>query len=415
MASAFWDKLNGQWIADFRPLGGVLKQRRKVRIDPKRHGRGDAAGAKAFAAECERYCRLLEQLLPLPADVDHAERIGAITADQAANLRAKLPAGPASPAPSLEWSIRQAAEAHPSTQRDMVADATRALTYLKTLEDFGRFAGVSKVADLKLQDVLRWVEQLKKDGRTFDARRHRLLYLRRASRMAATVGLTDQLSGLRIDRRGDDEDELEPPTLDELGVALRAAADDRRLQVAIALEAFLGLRPSECYRGLVGDLDEDLVDVGKRKRKNRSSRRTLPLPPTLARWCHELAGEREATEPLLVTQHHGKPGPFFENSYSRWLGSFLTEQLGRPVQAKALRKSFSTWSRRRLDGRDVERFMGHQSAFLADVTSQRYLGPMAAEELRPAAKVIERVLRAALKPPAKRRRSTPGFYRRVSA
>lgn len=415
MASAYWIERDKQWVADFRPLGGVLKQRRRVRIDPKVHGRGDQAGARAFAAECERYCRLLEQMLPAPEDIDHAARIGAISADQATNLRAKLPAGPPRIEPSLEWSIRQAAEAHPSTQRDMVADASRALTYLATLEDFGRFAGVSKIAELRLQDVLRWVEQLKRDGRTYDARRHRLLYLKRASRMGATVGLPDPLSGLRIDRRDhDDEDDVEPPTLEEVGTALRAAAHDRRLQVAIALEAFVGLRPSECFRADAGDLDEDLVDVGKRVRKNRASRRTLPLPPTLARWCRELARGRAATAPLIESRSHRKQGRFAENAYSRWLGGFLSEQLGRPVKAKELRKSFSTWARRRLDGRDIERFMGHQSAFLADVTSQRYLGAMAAEELRPASKVIEQVLRTALKPTPKRR-STASFYKRVSA
>lgn len=406
MASVYRD--GDQWVADFRPVGGILKMRRKVRLKPKHLPEYTEAAALAFAKECDRYCRVLEAAPQRPEDIDHAERIRAITPEQAAELRAGLPVS--APVDTLRpLTLAEAARLHPSTQRDERTRPREAVLNLRHLDAFAAFAGVREVAAVDIGMALRWVAKLKGEGISWEGRRHRLLYLRRACRMAATRGLPDALAGLRIDHREDgDAPEVEAWTLDELARGASALTDDRA-RAALGLGGFVGLRPSECFRLVVGDLRGDLLDVGKRKAKNRSSRRTIPLPPTVARWCATIAAGRAGDAPLFGTLVRGRPGAFTEMSWAHWLKPLLAAATGRALKPKCLRKSFTSWAGAVIDGRDLERFSGHASAFLAPVSSAHYQADRAAAELRPAAALLERAIRAALggveksaKPAAKR-------------
>jgi integrase len=407
MARAFWNESDEQWTADFRGVGMKLKQRRRVRLDRKAFPRAAADQAHAIAAECDRYCRLLEIGTPDPADVEHAARIKAIGEDQLDRLRAALPPG-AAVAPSRQWSLKDAAKAHPSTQRDERMRATEAVLNLRHLRAFAEFSGNDLVARVKLGDVLAWVAKMKKDGVSWEGRRHRLLYLRRACKMATTQGLPDAIAGLRIDHKEDgDVPAVEAWTLDELG---RGAArlEDPRALAALGLGGFCGLRPSECARLIIGDLRGDLLDVGKRKRKNRASGRTLPLPATVARWCAALVGKRKPEAPLIAAAaHRQERRAFTAATWAQWLGPLLTKATGRELPPKCLRKAFTSWAPGVLAGRDVERYLGHQSAFLAQVSSTKYQADRAAAELRPAAVLIEQALADAVERAKKQPKRAP--------
>jgi integrase len=407
--SAFND--GATWIASFRALHGVGRKPRRVRIPPARLRKGhEEDDAIAYAREADHYVQLLQDT-PRPRDVRHALDLKAITEEQAAALLSGLTVPSSYQRGRGELTVKEAALSHPSSRRDAETDSVKALHYLESVDAFCEFAGVRYMSDVRLDDVMRWIERMRKEGRTFDARRHRLLYLRRACRMAATHGLPDVLSGLKIDRHDQDAPPVKAYTLDEVATALRSSGDDRRVQMALALMAFVGLRPSEVIRARCGDLDGDVMAIGEVRRKSRASRRSLPLPPTLAAWWRELAGNRAADAPLLMARsnhpsrnHTNRPGhlggrAFRDNSFAQWLGPKLKDLAGRALPPKHLRKTFATWAPRAgMHGRDVERYLGHASPFLAAVTSERYHSREAADDLRPAMALIERTLHHALQP-----------------
>lgn len=383
MASAYFIEKDGQWVADFRPLGGRDKQRRRMRLDPAKFKKQEAAAA--FAYECERYCRLLESDARDPRDIEHAARIGAITEDQADRLRRDLPAGPATRDPG-PLTLKEAAAMHPATQREARREPVRAINYFDYLEEFRIFAKVNSIFDVTVQQVVAWIDHLEGEGYSWHARRHRLMYLRRACRMAQTQGLPDPISGLKLDRRSVDEPAIQVYTLPELAAFLRT--DDKRVRLAVALGGFMGLRPSEIFRAQPEDLHKGILTIGKRKAKNRASKRSLPVPSIIVGWWNELAETCEAGTPIVLSRHHAGAHPFKPSGFSNWMGRLET-----PIMAKRLRKSFATWASREIPGRDVERFMGHQSAFLAAVTSNFYTGESFAIELKPSAKKIDAILR----------------------
>lgn len=398
MASVYRD--GDQWVADFRPVGGVKKQRRKVRIKARQLPNDSEAAALAYAKECDRYCRVLEVAPQRPEDIDHAERIRAITSEQAAELRAYMQATPTGDRlANKNPTLREAAWLHPATLNDQKTRERDCALNFKHLDAFAAFAGVTLVAEVTTEMAIRWVDQLRKDGVSWDGRQHRLRYLKRACVMGATLGLPNVLpEELRINRRVDGEDDLvvEAWTLDELG---RGAVllDDLRAKVALGLGGFVGLRPSESYRPRCCDVAGGLLDLTKIRTKNRRSKRMLPLPPTVAAWCAELAAGRPPEEPLIMSRVRGRQKPFSEATWAHWLAPLLAAATGRALPPKCLRKAFTTWAPAVLAGRDVERFTGHADAFLAPVSSTRYQAARAAEELRPAAALIERELRAAMK------------------
>ena len=77
------------------------------------------------------------------------------------------------------------------------------------------------------------------------------------------------------------------------------------------------------------------------------------------------------------------------------------------IATKDLRKTFATWASEVIPAQDLERWLGHRTALHATVTSRHYLGRHLIEQLRPAAKALDRAIRQAMakpKPTAKRRR-----------
>lgn len=393
MASAYFIEKDAQWVADFRPLGGKDKQRRRIRLDRKRFASEDKA--TGLAQECERYCRLLEGE-PDDRDIDHAERIGAITEGQASQLRRGLPAGAAARAPG-PMTLKEAAEMHPATVGEMKRHPMAAVRYLAYLAEFCDHFKVRSVYDVKVSHVTAWIQHLERQGYSWHARRHRLMYLRRACRMAQSIGLPDPISGLKIDRRPMHDPPAPVYTLDELGALLHH--DDPRIRLAVALGGFMGLRPSEIFRAYPEDLHKDVLTVGKRVAKNRSSMRSLPMPATMVRWWKEI--DATPGEPILQSKHHGGAAAFDASGMSMWM------LRAADVAPKRLRKSFATWARRVIPGRDVERYMGHQSAFLAAVTSNWYTGEEFADELRPSARKIDVILKRCYAKCLRSRKSSP--------
>ncbi len=378
------------YVLDFRGLHQVGKQRRRVRVKATDPRATDLNTASAWAQECDRYCRLLE-VAPDPHDVQHAVRIRAITSEQGAALLNGLPV-PAATEHAKRLSIEEAALRHPSTQRDPLA---RKVEYLKYLKQFTDFAKVDAVGDVKLDQVQRWIAKMRADKLAPATRRHRLLYVRRATRMASTEGMPDVIGGLRLDVTG--APTVEAWTLAELQQACRAflKANNLRALVATALGGFLGLRPSEVFRARCGDFARHELAIGQdgRPAKNAASRRRLPLPATLDRWASDLAKDRPADEPLLVTAGNGGGRAFRTETFSQWLMPLLRDATGRRLKVKALRKSFATWATREgLDRNHVEAFLGHENPFVSAVTGRHYLADILARELRPTAKAIDKRL-----------------------
>lgn len=406
MPSAFHDPARDRWIADFRPLKAAGLARRRTVVPASRLRPGhELADAAAFARECDQACRLLDVRVSAAA-LHRARELGAISRAQATALLSggPLPVGKA----HHEGSLVAAALAHPASRRDGERDATNALVYLRHIEAFAAWSGCTTVRGLTLDLALGWVRHLREQGVSQGGRRHRLRYLRRAAVMAASWGLPNPLSGLRLDERADDPAPMDVLALDELARVL-VMLEDPRARLAAALGGCLGLRPSETARLLVGDLAGSTLRVGERVAKNRASRRTVPMPATVAAWCTAAAAGRPARAPLIPSRAPGRAEACMAASaWCQWLQPLLTAAAGRHVPAKGLRKAFATWASSCIAGRDVERFLGHQSGLLATVTSRHYLGAALARELEPAAAVLERELAAALERAAVYRSRPPG-------
>ncbi|HUV31982.1 MAG TPA: site-specific integrase [Devosiaceae bacterium] len=391
MASAFHDRKG--FIADFLGLWRV--RRRRVRIPRARAATPEAA--RAFADECERYCRLLEATAaPAQPDVAHALHLRAVTEDQAATLLGGLP-----PASALDSrpTLEQAHDLHPSTRRALAARSPDYARCVAALERFQRQFGVTYVEDLTLDLVQRWLAYLRGCGYAWDTRRHYLLPVRRACKMAASLGLPDPLAGILLDRRADPP-EIPAWTLPQLCQAATAfgADPDPRPLAALAMGGFLGLRPSEICRAQVGDVVSDpagaVLRIGLRERKNAQSRRDLPLPALVTQWLAPSLDGRSPQAPLV-------PRPagsgWIPESLGKWLQPMLTDAIGERHPVKALRKSFATWMVvAGIEERHVEAYLGHLASRVAAVTTRHYLAAARAHELRPVAARMDALIRAEL-------------------
>ncbi len=430
MSSAFRDKTTpGAWIADFRPFAARGSRRRRVRIPPARCR--TETDARAYAAECDRYCRLLETCAPAgPADIRHALRLKAITAEEADRL-AGDPTGRllAHSRPTID----QAHDLHPSTHRTLSARSRDYDRCQSAIDRFRRFAGVTYIDQVTVQLVQRYLDHLRAAGLSWDTRRHLLLPIRRACRMAPSLGHADPLAGLLLDRR-DEAPEIPVWTLPELchaAIAFQAISSPLPL-ATLALGGFLGLRPSEICRALVSDIVPLtavpapigpmspicpilLLQVGLRARKNAQSRRDLPIPPIVADWLAPLITGRQPAAPLIPRQcpcslhsspftlhpskRRGASLPFDAYALSKWFTPLMTAAIPDAARhpIKALRKSFATWAiNSGIDERHVEAYLGHLSSRVAAVTSRHYLAAARARELLPAAMSMDATLRAAL-------------------
>jgi integrase len=266
--------------------------------------------------------------------------------------------------------------------------------------------GVSLLAEVSLKLALDWVEELRRREMAWDTRRHYLLFLRRATQMAATVArLPDVIGGIKLDRNSTDS-EVEVWSLDALmRAAVSCAAShrilDRRGAGVIALGGCLGLRPSEIIRLQVGHVAGDVLRVGVLKRKNRASRRDVPIPQAVLPWITDLAADpktkarRPDHKPLVRSL---RDGHMCQHSFDDWWRTYVRPYLvDQHLTPKHLRKSFSTWAiESGIEQRRVESYLGHRQAEVAAVTDRHYLAAARVAQLRPTAERMSELISAAI-------------------
>lgn len=402
MASAFKD--SSGWIADFRPPAISGRKRRRVRIPAAQLAAGDPAqAARAYAHELERYARLVDGT-PTDDQLAHAAAIGAVTPEEAAALRQGLPAPP--PLKFDRPTLLDAADAHPSTRREMRASPPDYDRHMSALKEFVAWSRLAYVDEIRLDHVQRYIDYMRDVlDLEYPSRRHRLLYLRRACRMgAAQWGLPDPLAGFVLDR---DESPavVEAWTSAELcraAITLEASGD-RRALAALALGGFAGLRPSEMIRAQVGDFDAaaGVLHVGRRKRKNAPSQRTLPLAPIAAAWLKSWCEGKSLTRPILAPDKRIKRSPEAEYDHreiSQWLAPILAQATARALEVKCLRKSFATWAiSLGCSPNLVDEYLGHKVASVSAITARHYLAAARLPELRKIATAINKNARAVLR------------------
>jgi integrase len=398
------------WIANFKGL--EPGKRRQVRINPKlipgQDTKRNRVAAQAYAAECERYVSLLANGAAAPSYVDHAEEIGAITSTQAAQLR-----GVPLPAPERAQDLILTAGAeHPSSKAEPIDAAAR---HHRLLERFVTWAKITKIDQITIDLVQRWISHLGQEGYAWDSRRHALLWIRRACQMGTRQGIPDALTGFRLDRRkvGDRPKNVALDRAELVNLLAALHPDRQRIRVyrdgdahddpdyrprlAVALGAAMGLRPSETFRLRVGDIDLDRQTL-RTGHKNEASIRVLPLPLMLCAWLAPAIAGRSADETVLATTGPRGSRPFSQTTWTQWLGPILRQATARPeMQAKSLRKTFATWTARdRWPAIELEAFLGHESSQVAAITARSYLADYRVDDLRSAALRVDRLLRESI-------------------
>lgn len=391
MASAFKDKKG--WIADFRPYLGAGRQRRRVRVPVTRLrlATSEKEAARDFAAECDRLCRLIE-LDPRPSHIDYALEIRAITPDDLTRIDGHTP-----PPSRDRLTIEAAAELHPSTIRESESNQRDYDYHIKCLRDFVAWSGVDHVEDISLESVSRWIAHLKTKKYKWDTRRHYLIPLKRAARMGASLGLPDPLAGHILDRR-----ETPAPvqiwTLKELCEAASGLLEGEQWRelAVLALGGFMGLRPSEIVRAKCGDIEDGILAIGERERKNAQSKRHLPIPALICGWIEPLLND-SPDAPLIRSNSLkcAKSAHFFRGSLAPWfdenVAGFLPIRKGMTV--KHLRKSFATWTiREGISPIQIEPYLGHTISIVGDITAKHYLANYQASALAPLAEKINEIV-----------------------
>lgn len=393
MASAFQQSGRPFWYAKIRGLWQQPGKYSVLRVPASRVRLPKTAQRDAgdYAAECERYCRLLEVEGAVDAaDVAHARRIGAITGDQADALTRGLAVPPRSAIAPDVLTVRAAALSHPSTARDPVGKQGE---YLRYLDQFTAHADTKDLHRVTIDHVLSWIAAMRAQGLSWDTRRHHLLYLRRAFVMGRRKNIPDQLAGLKLDHKaGDSTDAIRTWTLRRLLKEIDTCADVRRRAI-LAMGGLLGMRPSEIVRADVPDLVGDLLAIGVRDRKNDQSRRTLPVPATALRLIKPAIGTRKVGALIKPKGRHDH-----DHLSVRALNQLMADILREtddPIATKDLRKTFATWASTVLPAADLERYLGHATALHAAITARHYLAAHQAEQLRPAAAQLETAISAA--------------------
>jgi YD repeat-containing protein len=384
------------WWAEFRGPNGATRKSTKVRnTEPSEH-------ALAVAVSLEHaYLALVEH-----GDLSGLDKLveyKVIDYSRVVELRSEAPVKPRrGPA-----TIVEAAYAHEATKREELkakADVKAGQDLRRHRADLDAFVawlGTSSLAAMTRQRVLAYIDHLKEQGFAWSTRKHKLLLIRRAAQMAPHFGLQDTLTNALIDRRDEDEfteiQAYDGPELYEL-VTTCFDRGESRIAIAAALMGYCGLRPSELARLLVGDYNpaQKVLRVGAQKRKNRASRRDLPLPATVAAWLDTFVAGRSPEEPLIRTHHpDGKVRGFEYFDLGKWWAERL-RGLGctRILSPKALRKTFvciATWEARDIPERAIDLYMGHKIAGFTSVTNSAYL-LRATSAMRVVAEGIEVVL-----------------------
>lgn len=389
MASAFKDKHG--WVADFRAPHAPGKRRRRVRIPPERSA--TERDARQYADECERYCRLLESDHFDQADLRHAVELGAITPDQAFDL-----SGNPAYATRQASTPRKAFEMHPSTVRERRRNPADYDRHLNALNDFTARFHITHVREITLDLVQKWIDEMKRDGLRFDSRRHRLLPIRRACRMAPNLGYPDTLSGLVLDRDDDPAPVKVYSLADLLKTALLLAKDpDPRYLAALALGAFMGLRPSEICRVRCCDIEDGVLRVGHRVRKNASSQRSLPIPQTILPWIVRAGTGRTGDAPLILPDNwRGRRGyEFDQGTFAQFIKGRLHGTIKPYLPPKAWRKSFMSWAvRAGINPAMMETWVGHRRSDVLPISARHYMEEIMIAQLRDVADQMDAIIQA---------------------
>ena len=389
MPSAFQDKHG--WIADFRGYKMRGSQRRRVRIH-------DDSNPKEYADRCEQICRLLEKV-PTEHLVLEAEQLRAITTEQAQALL-KGEAVFATPRkPLRELRITEAADLHPSTRRESESRPRDYDQRMRYLDKFKAWAGIKHAREITLDLVQRWVVELRRQEYAWETRRHHLAYIRRATKIAASYGIPDPLSGFRLDHN----DEYRPVNawpLETIKAALEHL-EDERCRAIIGLGLGMGLRPSEIARVASNDIKDGILTVGARKRKNRASIRRLPMPVIVIEWTAPLIN---SDAPLIRGHHRSKKRngcAFSLENLGTWWKETLSEakdddgnRLVPHATIAQLRKTFvAILDEGGISSRLIDAYMGHAVRGFSAVTQGHYLPKTGIDRLRPVADFMDGFLR----------------------
>lgn len=361
MASAFTDRSG--CIAQFRGYSG---KRRCVRVA------GDMAEAHALAQEAELLCRALH-IKPTIGALARAIEIRAITQEEADIIQGY------SDNTHTNVTIREAALAHPTTSRERDRDIIELDRHLRELAEFMEFSGVEHLASLTVQHVQRYIEHLRRRGYSWDGRRHRIIMLRRACRMAPSYGLRDVLAGIQLDRR-EEVPQVVVWGQEDAKNALRCLSGPA---LGICALGLCGLRPTEIIRAEYADVQEGCLIVGSRDAKTLSSRRTLPLPG----FAMAIIGSGRGA----IIRH--RRGRYDQSALAdSWLYYVRQTDLPR-IPPKSLRKTCATLLIE--SGAApllVESWLGHSHAGLLPVTNRHYLAKVNIDALRPVSDLLQGLL-----------------------
>lgn len=307
-----------------------------------------------------------------------------------------------------EIGILDAAALHPSSVRELEDSPVQYKRHMACLEKFVESSTVSKLKDLTMDAVISYVSKMKKEGKSWDTRRHALLFVKRASAYGPSVGLPDVLNGIQVDRRSvEDRGEVvayDSKTLRKIVYRIAANGDYRNLAAAL-LMGFCGLRPSEVPLIKISDVNVDgcLIQVG---RKNIYSNRLIPIPPTVAKCLGVLSGAshmsnaRDGSMPLLPSiRNSSKVSPMLPHGFGVQFNRSVSGYFGNPVHAKSFRKSFTTIlvDELSIDGRLVDSYTGHAYGGIGRVSARHYLKKRATNDLFPVAMRVEGLLKPLLR------------------
>lgn len=412
------------WRIVFRPVGSVDgNDRRRVCVPPESlsYVKPTDTEQKArqavlsLANECDDICRLIE-LNPRPDLIERGLKIGALTEAEADALKAGKKiirvAGSAQIAEAAHVSPKKrpitpvltAAEACPSSQTEMAEDPESAKKHRAAIMEFVRFSGVNDIAKVRVDHITAWLESLKSRGLSYDGRRHKLLWLKRACFMAPSFGCLNVLPrGLKLDKRTKKRigagDVWSLSELCEAAVFFIRTGDARRL-AALALGGFMGLRNSEIARAKVGDvrpfMDGYTLSIGERQFKTENSVRELPVPICVFEFIKPLVSSRPPDSAIIepISQY----AHFSENNFGRWFRERMRNATQKQLPTKHLRKSFSTWTiRAGLPVRHSERYTGHVSSVSGATVERHYLGQADVLELRETARKMDGLISAGIK------------------
>lgn len=392
----------GSWVVRFRRAFAVTgRDRRKVRVPvtvaaPDDTGRGEA---ESILRDIERLRDKIEARRATPDDLSRAVEMRLLTRDESTAIARRLP--PPLPDRIRRLTILDAALSHPATVRESDASTREFNRHRRELIEFCEWAGVSDLAALRLEHVVSYIAHMKREGRSKDGRRHRLMWIRRAARMGAARGIPDVLGDMVLDRSDGPRRRRKVWSRDQITAALQQLcnSDDRRPAACLILSGMMGLRSSEIIRLRVGDAGGGVLMVGEIESKNDPSRRALPIGPAVSGVLAPLLS-RDPSHPLIApATGHGRPkdSHFAASTYGRWMGDRLRNVQFPDIRPTDLRKSFLTWAHD--DGLPpalIEQWMGHRVTSMSAVSADHYFASPTLDRLRPISTAIDRHVATAI-------------------